>query len=296
MLSDNEVRFFNTFGYLILKNGLTTDEVARLQDEYEARVEETARVVPLSDDESRDISGLVPSTPFATELFEDDRLAGVGEQLFGEVICANAIIHRYVSDSVWHYDAGGYDAYGLKVAIYLDPVRADSGALRVIPGSHLRPYHDDVTAVDPIGSRFSRAAATPDEHRAALDGIDRVPSVVCDSDEGDLLFFDLRTFHASKGGRIGRRMCSFTYYNYPHQPGEIELTILNAQGAVRRRDNTDDPWNPPGIPAEWEANADRYPRRKFWLDSLRTFARMEPGQRGVQAVVENGKWKIEKVA
>ena len=33
----------------------------------------------------------------------------------------------------WHYDAGGYDVYGIKFAIYLDPVRADSGALRVIP-------------------------------------------------------------------------------------------------------------------------------------------------------------------
>ena len=131
------------------------------------------------------MSGLVPSTPFTASLFEDDRLAGVGEQLFGRLICANPLLHHYAGYTVWHYDAGGYEAYGIKFAIYLDPVRADTGALRLIPGSHLRPFHDRVAAVDPIGPRFSRAAATPQERQAALAGIGAVPCVVCDSDPGD---------------------------------------------------------------------------------------------------------------
>ena len=69
------------------------------------------------------MSGLVASTPFTARLFEDDRLAGVGEQLFGRLICANAYLHHYAGDSLWHYDAGRYEAYGIKFAIYLDPVR-----------------------------------------------------------------------------------------------------------------------------------------------------------------------------
>ena len=296
MLTEEQVRRFNTFGFLVFRNAISPAEVDLLREEHATRVAESARLVPLAEGHPRDMSGLVISTPLTSSLFEDDRLAGVGEQLFGRLICANAFLHRYAGDTVWHYDAGGYDAYGIKFAIYLDPVRADTGALRLIPGSHLRPFHGGVAAVDPIGPRFSRAAATPQERRAALDGIGAVPCFVCDTDPGDMVAFDLRTYHASKGGVRGRRMCSFTYYHYPREPAEIELTILNARGHLGRRDNSADPWNPPGMPEEWAADAGKHPRRAAWLQSLRRFAAMEPEQRGVRAVVRNGKWEIERIA
>ena len=295
MLSEDQLQHFKTFGFLILKNALSPDEVRTLQDEWTQRAEEAARIVPFDGTKTRDMMAQGATTPFLAALFEDDRLAGMGEQLFGRLIPAGAIAHRYVGDSEWHYDAGGYDAYGLKVAIYLDPVRADTGALRVIPGTHLRPFHDEVAQFDPVGPRWSRAAATPEEKKRALEGIDSIPCYVCDSDPGDIVAFDLRTYHASRGGAVDRRMCSFTYYNYPHEPAEIELIILNAQGHMSQRDNSGDPWNPPGLPAEWLANPQNNPRRADWIKSLQKFSRMEPEQRGVKALVENGKWKIAEI-
>lgn len=110
-----------------------------------------------------------------------------------------------------------------------------------------------------------------------------------------MVAFDLRTYHASLSGKVDRRMCSFTYYNYPHEPAEIELTILNAQGHMSQKDNSADPWNPPGPPQEWLANPDNNPRRGDWLESLKYFSRMQLAQRGVKTVVENGKWKIAKL-
>ena len=283
-LDENQLRYFDAFGFIVLKGLLTPREVFELQSEWTTCVEESARLVPITDDTSRAVSALVPSAPFTTRLYEDDRFAGLAEQLFGEVICANAIHHRYVGDSVWHYDAGGYEAYGLKFAIYLDPVRADSGALRIIPGSHLRTYHDKVTACDPIGPRFSRNAVTPGDRQRALDELGSVPCVVCDSDPGDVVAFDLRTYHASKGGGVGRRMCSFTYYHYPREPAEIELIIHNARTHMA------------GLPQQWAADAERHPRRAAWIDALRRFSDMDLEQRGVRAVVENGKWYIEEIA
>jgi hypothetical protein len=295
MLTEEQLRYFNSFGFIVLKGLLTTAEVERLGQEFDARVAETARMVPLGD-ETRDINGLVPSTPMVAELFEDDRFAGLGEQIFGDLIPSGAIVHYYVGDSVWHYDAGGYESFGLKLAVYLDPVRGDSGALRVIPGSHLRPYHDMVADFDPVGPRFSRAAATSEETRRAIEGIGDIPSVVCDSDPGDVVAFDLRTYHASRGGTVGRRMCSFTYYNYPNEPAEIELIIHHARDHMSRRDNTGDPWNPPSLAEEWVAAAPEHPRRAAWLDYLKRFSSMELEQRGVRAVVENGKLLIEEMA
>ena len=295
MLNDAQLQHFKTFGFLILKNALSADEVRTMQGEWTQRAQEADQSIPFEGTRTRDMMALGATTPFIAALFEDDRLAGMGEQIFDRLIAANAIAHRYVGASEWHYDAGGYDAYGLKVAIYLDPVRAASGALRVLPGTHLRPYHDQVAQFDPIGPRWSRAAATPEEKKRALAGIDSIPCHVCNSDPGDLVAFDLRTYHASLGGKVDRRMCSFTYYHYPHTPEEIELTILNTQGHMRQRDNTADPWNQPGLPAEWLANPHNNPRRADWISSLQHFSQMEPGQRGVKALVENGKWSIARV-
>ena len=50
------------------------------------------------------------------------------------------------------------------------------------------------------------------------------------------------------------------------------------------------------MPEEWAADAGKHPRRAAWLKSLRRFAAMEPEQRGVRAVVRNGKWEIERIA
>jgi hypothetical protein len=292
MLNPQQLQYFKTFGFIVLENALSAEEVQTMREEWMRRVEESERLVSLERDTTRDMQALGPTTPFIAALFEDDRLAGVGEQIFDRLICAGATAHRYVGDTEWHYDAGGYEAYGLKFAIYLDPVRADSGALRLIPGSHLRPYHDQAARFDPVGPRWSRAAATPAEKKRALAGIGDIPCYVCDSDPGDIVAFDLRTYHASLGGSAGRRMCSFTYYNYPHTPAEIELTIHNAKGHLRSRDNSGDPWNPPTYPEQWLANSQNNARRAEWIDSLKRFSKMELGERGVNAVAENGKMVV----
>ena len=72
------------------------------------------------------------------------------------------------------------------------------------------------------------------------------------------------------------------------------MTILNTRGHLRQRDNAADSWNPPGLPAEWLVNPHDNPRRADWINSLQHFSRIEPGQRGVKALGENGKWRIAR--
>ena len=75
-------------------------------------------------------------------------------------------------------------------------------------------------------------------------------------------------------------------------PAEIELTIHNAKGHLRSRDNSGDPWNPPTYPEQWLANSQNNARRADWIDSLKRFSKMELGERGVNAVAENGKMVV----
>ena len=73
----------------------------------------------------------------------------------------------------------------LKVAFYLDDeLDAETGALRVIPGSHLNEgLGDSLVAMD-------------------LEGAD-VPATVVDTRQGDVVLFDHRTKRECSNGRLG---------------------------------------------------------------------------------------------
>ena len=58
MSIEEQLRYLNSIGFLMLVGLLTTAEVERLRQEYDARVAKIARLVPLGH-ETRDINGLV---------------------------------------------------------------------------------------------------------------------------------------------------------------------------------------------------------------------------------------------
>ena len=232
-------------------------------------------------------------TPFFASLLEDARFIDAAEQMFGNVLGGGVDADRYVEDSAWHYDAGGWDAYGVKFAFYLQPVRAYSGCLRVIPGSHKREWFDELYEQEPIGPRWTRAAASPEETKLAMDAIDSIPGYACESSPGDVVAFDLRIYHASYGGSRDRHMCSVVYYADPSTTEEVELTRLNAIGLVNPSEG--DPWNPASMREEWLENRLGSARRQRWIDRLRELSEMPEGQNGIKAIAENGKMKLVPV-
>ena len=61
--------------------------------------------------------------------------------------------YRYVGNTRWHYNDGSSNnhGFGVKFQFALQPVRADSGALRFIPGPHKNPFQDGLAGVPPLG-------------------------------------------------------------------------------------------------------------------------------------------------
>ena len=104
----------------------------------------------------------------------------------------------YVGDTGWHSD--GWHPAGapqhLKIAFYLDPLTRDSGALRVIPGSHR--------------DGDSYAAQLQEQIRESPDnwGIDgaQVPATALETQPGDIVCFNHNTKHSAFGGNQHRRM------------------------------------------------------------------------------------------
>ena len=140
----------------------------------------------------------IDQSEYLSALIDDRRIAGIAADLLGQDFnYFTSDGNYYVGDSPWHSDwrrAGDYRV--LKVAFYLDPVDRDSGALRVIPGSH---------RLD--GDRFAREMEEHALECADAWGVEgpAVPAFSLDSRPGDVVVIDQRLKHAAPGRKYLRR-------------------------------------------------------------------------------------------
>lgn len=211
-LSSDEVARFETFGFLHLP-GFLADEIDALDRSFEELVEADEWRVVRCDrfyEASRTgceerprvmVPGLVGETTCA-RLGRDPRLEAIGSDLLGEdTAMLNVAASIFSCDTHWHDDSvftltGGRQ---ILVMIYLDPLSADDGALRVIPGSHHRgPFRDRLRSGLPL-------RATPQSEPGGQDPR-AVPAHVLSVEPGDVVVVDLDVLHASFGGGPRRRL------------------------------------------------------------------------------------------
>ena len=262
MLTDRQLRHYHTFGFVGLRNLFTADEVATLRAEYEAELDLVYADQPFTGESRYWTMMLHPRTPLFAGLLEDDRFCSVAEQLYGADvigICTDA--NCYVGDTHWHPDHTAdpeEDCFGVKFAFYLDSVGADTGALRVIPGSHNRAFHEQVR----------------DSLPALNLSVADVPAYVCASEPGDVVAFDMRCWHASHGGAAGRRMSTCVYYNNPKGENEEAAARRRARGSLETPARFGRPGQPT-YPPEWLANPDDSSRRDRWLRRMAEFGYFE---------------------
>lgn len=255
MLNESQLQHFWTFGFVIMRDLFTPDEIETLRHEFETELNYLYADQPFSGEKRYWATMLHPRTPLYASLLEDPRFYSVAEQLYGDdVIGIGTDANRYVGDTSWHPDHRANpdeDCFGVKFAFYLDPVDATSGALRLIPGSHERSFHEHLSA------------SMPELNLA----VDEVPACVCPSNPGDVVAFDMRCWHASHGGATGRRMSTCVYYNNPR--GELEEAATRKRAASSRE--TSAQFGRPGqpsFPSEWLANPQGNPRRQRWLERM----------------------------
>lgn len=198
-LSDAQVTFFETFGYLGFP-GLLSDRIDEITSEFEAlwdsrggghngRPHEGAArscIVPFIDQRER-LSSLV----------DDPRILAIANSLVGENFnYMGSDGNYYVGDTPWHSDGWHPEIRHIKIAFYLDPLTRDAGCLRVIPGSHR------------MGDRFAdqlQAQIRKSEAEWGVHGRD-VPAIALETAPGDILVFNHNTKHAAFGGGQRRRM------------------------------------------------------------------------------------------
>ena len=211
MLTPQQLAHFSTFGFLFLKRAFNAEEMTAFIRAAEAVWEEDPE--PEKNGERR-LAHFVERRPLLTRLVTDERIYPVIEALIGpEFIWVGSEGNISTRSHVkWHPDRKYYrngeeqwiDYPQIKVMMYLEKVKRDTGCLRVIPGSHRMPYHKDLAdqETDPDALPFGLAARD-------------IPCAALESEPGDVILFNHCIWHASFGGRKGRRYIALKFAAKP---------------------------------------------------------------------------------
>src|SRR5262245_53202749 len=189
--AQRDIDFFRAFGFVVFRKFFTSDELKTINREFDHAMLAQYAHKPYDGSARHWSMMLEGDTPFFGGMMEDPRFMDFARAIYGDDvlgICADA--NRYTGDTGWHRDTATVHQFGVKFAFYLDPVDADTGALRVVSGSHAFP---DDAPFNTLMRNFKIA---------------EVPAHVCKSEPGDVVAFDLRTWHASCGGGRDRRRCT----------------------------------------------------------------------------------------
>ena len=277
MLTEQQITQFNTFGFLILRNVLNAKEIQKLNVEFETKLTRTTGGKSKNKEERMSWPSLGPDTPFTSALLESPSVTGIVSSLFGDDyfgISCNA--SSLCGETNWHPDADNLHMKGLKVLCYLQPLNGNSGALRVIPGSHINALHDDIKSVqmdEPEHDGLTQVALVSNSKSGFK--IEEIPATICSVNPGDLLVFDFRLWHASKGGSNDRRMISMIFIKNAKTPEEeiaVNESVLKSQknrahrakAAFGKRNEQVSEYHP-----NWVANLGNNPRRQRWINWLR---------------------------
>lgn len=176
MVAAADVAHFRRHGFVVLRRAFDPDPLAR---ELDGALEESRRGSFSARVSGGVIGGryvpmMCERTPVSLQLL--DRFEPMAASLLGApVLSARAKGVLYAASSPWHRDASD-ETSSVGFAAYLEPLRADSGALRVVAGSHVGEAPRAPEAGQPL-----------------------------ETDPGDVIAFDEHLLHSSAGGRNRRQ-------------------------------------------------------------------------------------------
>ena len=229
-LSNDQMEFFDIFGFLYFP-GLLSDRIDRIVEEFETIWLNNGGGHDGNEHDGTQRSAILPfldRSEYLSSLLDDSRVHDIVSSLCGEDFnYLGGDGNLYTRDTLWHSDGyGNKSVLTIKMAFYLDPITADSGALRVIPGSHRvgEPFADameegiaDANAqreelLKGKGIRIRRDKALM-SLVWRLFGVppNQVPSQTLSTIPGDVIVFNHNIKHASFGGNKRRRMFTMNF-------------------------------------------------------------------------------------
>ena len=215
MLTDGQKNYFNTFGFLIMRQVFTSQEMDIIRHESDRILLENRQGKPFPGKRRQAVMPFFEKSPDLIRFVEDDRIYELGFDLLGPgfvMVCTEGNLH--VGDTQWH---GGTSEAAvvphIKIAIYLESTTSDTGALRVIPGSN----HPEVRQhLMPLKAQYE----DPSVHPFGISGVE-MPCQIFESEPGDIIVFSEDTWHAAFGGAPGRSQHAINFMATPATDEEV---------------------------------------------------------------------------
>ena len=231
MLTEDQIHHFRVFGFLALRKVYDNEEIERL-----GRLADELWTTELghtpSEEEHVSMAPFLELHPDTLTLIEDDRLYTPMVQLLGKDMMwmgsegvQGTMTRRPYHH--WHADRPGPLELGylrIKIMMYLDPMRKDAGAFRVIPGSHRSPFHEELTP-------FQQRHGHEDPAFFGGRGSD-VPCHAVETDPGDAVIFNQSLYHAVYGKAGRRRYIALKYATRPTTDAHLASIMQYSQDAL----------------------------------------------------------------
>jgi hypothetical protein len=208
MLTHQQILHFRTFGYVTLRGLLSQEEASTLRQEVSDALTDAFGRLATEPNDLDGISGdYLPlasqRAPFSLSLIADDqRTFGASAELLGcPTVPSIGVATCFTGDSTWHTGQGP-DVGGVTFWVDLEPRTADTGALRLIPGSHLPEFERllwEYCAAEPSVSGFESW---------------EWPHVVIETSPGDVVVVHEHLRQCARGG-TPRLSWTIAYFPWP---------------------------------------------------------------------------------
>ncbi len=223
-LTERQMSFYEAFGFLAFP-GLLSDCIDEIVDEFEGIWERRGGGHKGQEHDEQRRSCIVPfidQSERLCALLDDPRIHDIAASILGDDFnYAGSDGNFYAGDTQWHSDGWYSHHRSIKIALYLDPLTKDSGALRVIPGSH--------RAGEDYAQSLQEMIGNSQEHWGVQGS--EVPAVALENQPGDVVCFNHNTKHSAFGGGGRRRMFTINLQQrYPEERIQ-ELRDYIARGA-----------------------------------------------------------------
>jgi len=196
-LIQTQIDFFDVFGYLVIPKLFSPAEMNQIIDGFEWSILNHGSGEKHDGSNRTMFGGPIEHRSDMSAILDHPAIKGlIGGILGDDFNYCGGDGNYYTGNTGWHPDGNWGQLFAAKIAFYLDELTSETGALRLIPGSH-KPDH------------FIRQRQIDINKSMALFGfspMDFPGNITIESQPGDIVIFNHDLYHASYGGGTHRRM------------------------------------------------------------------------------------------
>ena len=213
-LSQEQLNFFDTFGYLLVRQLFSPEETEKIIEGFEWSIQNCGGGKNHDGTSRTMFGGPIDHMPEMCAILDHPSILGLIGGVLGEDFNYGGGDGNYYSgDTGWHPDGSWGQLFAAKTAFYLDPLTRDTGALRLIPGSH-RPDHFVRQEQIDVNNSLELFGILPTEFPG---------SIAVETNPGDIVIFNHDLYHASFGGGTRRRMFTMNCTRQAKTAEDLEM-------------------------------------------------------------------------